>query len=61
VPAYGFATYVAMSRLSANKHHMSDVIMGAAVDPAAGRAVTVGGGGAKFDMSVVPTQGRRRC
>jgi putative Ca2+/H+ antiporter (TMEM165/GDT1 family) len=57
VPAYGFATYVAMSRLSANRHHMSDVIMGAAVGLAAGRAVTVGVGGAKFDMSVAPTQG----
>jgi hypothetical protein len=46
-----------MSRLSANRHHMSDVIMGAAVGLAAGRAVTVGVGGAKFDMSVAPTQG----
>jgi hypothetical protein len=57
VPAYGFATFVAMSRMSANKHHMSDVIMGAAVGLAAGRAVTVGGGGAKFDLGVAPTQG----
>jgi membrane-associated phospholipid phosphatase len=57
VPAYGFATYVAMSRMAANKHHMSDVIMGAAVGLAAGRAVTVGVGGAKFDLGVAPTQG----
>jgi membrane-associated phospholipid phosphatase len=46
-----------MSRMSANKHHMSDVIMGAAVGLAAGRAVTVGVGGAKFDLGVAPTQG----
>jgi len=57
VPAYGFATYVAMSRMSANKHHMSDVIMGAAVGLAAGRAVTVGVGSAKFDLGFAPTQG----
>ena len=57
LPAYGFATYVGMARMSANKHHLSDVIMGAAVGIAAGRTVTVGVGGAKFDMGVAPTQG----
>jgi membrane-associated phospholipid phosphatase len=57
VPAYGFATFVAVSRMSANKHHMSDVIMGAAVGLAAGHAVTVGVGGARFDMGVAPTHG----
>ena len=57
LPAYGFATYVGMARMSANKHHLSDVIMGAAVGIAAGRTVTMGVGGAKFDMGVAPTQG----
>jgi hypothetical protein len=57
LPAYSFATFVGVSRMSANKHHMSDVIMGAAVGIAAGRAVTVGVSGAKFDLGVAPTQG----
>ena len=43
--------------MSANKHYMSDVIMGAAVGIASGRAVTIGVGGAQFDMGVSPTQG----
>ena len=57
LPAYSFATFVGVSRMSANKHHMSDVIMGAAVGIAAGRAATVGVSGAKFDLGVAPTQG----
>jgi hypothetical protein len=57
VPAYGFAAYVALARMSANKHHMSDVIVGAAVGIAAGRAVTMHVGGAAFDLGVAPTRG----
>jgi membrane-associated phospholipid phosphatase len=57
IPAYGFGAYVAAARLSANKHNLSDVLMGAAIGIAAGRTVTVGVGGAKFDMGVAPTLG----
>lgn len=57
LPAYSYATFVGISRMAANKHHMSDVIMGAAVGIAAGRAVTVEVSGAKFDLGVAPTQG----
>lgn len=57
LPAYGFATYVGLARMSANKHHLSDIIMGAAVGIAAGRTVTMGVGGAKFDLGVAPTKG----
>jgi hypothetical protein len=57
LPAYGFATYVGMARMSANKHHLSDVIMGAAVGIAAGRTVTMGIAGATFDLGVAPTPG----
>lgn len=57
VPAYSYAAFVGISRMSANKHHMSDVIMGAAVGIAAGRAVTVGVGSARFGVGVAPTQG----
>lgn len=57
VPAYGFGTYVAVSRMSANKHHLSDVLLGAAVGIAAGRTVTVGAGRARFAVGAVPTRG----
>ena len=57
VPAYAFAGYVGASRMSANKHHLTDVLMGAAVGIAAGRSVTMGIGGAKFDVGVGATSG----
>jgi membrane-associated phospholipid phosphatase len=40
VPAYVFASYVAMSRLHDNVHYLSDVTAGAAVGIIAGRTVT---------------------
>jgi membrane-associated phospholipid phosphatase len=40
VPAYAFATYVAMSRLHDNRHFASDVAFGSAVGIIAGRTVT---------------------
>jgi len=40
VPAYMFSSYVAMSRLPANRHWLSDVVFGSAVGIIAGRTVT---------------------
>jgi membrane-associated phospholipid phosphatase len=40
VPAYAFASYVAISRLPDNRHWLSDVIFGASVGIIAGRTVT---------------------
>jgi hypothetical protein len=57
LPAYLFATYVGASRMSINKHHLSDVVMGATIGFAAGRSVTFGVGKARFDMSATPTAG----
>ncbi|MEW6320430.1 MAG: phosphatase PAP2 family protein [Acidobacteriota bacterium] len=57
VPAYAFGGYVAAARISANRHHLSDVIMGAALGIAAGRTVTVGAGGHRFAVGVGPTAG----
>jgi membrane-associated phospholipid phosphatase len=57
VPAYGFGAYVAAARMSANKHNLSDVLMGAAIGMAAGRTVTLGVGRTKFDMGFAPTVG----
>jgi membrane-associated phospholipid phosphatase len=39
-PAYTFASYVAISRLPANRHWFSDAVFGAAVGIIAGRTVT---------------------
>ena len=57
VPAYAFALYVGASRMSADKHYLSDVLLGAAVGIAAGRSVTVGVAGHKFGVGVAPTDG----
>lgn len=40
LPAYAFASYVAMSRLHDNRHYASDVVFGSAVGIIAGRTVT---------------------
>ena len=40
VPAYVFSSYVAMSRLPANRHWLSDAVFGASVGIIAGRTVT---------------------
>jgi len=40
VPAYIFSSYVAMSRLPANRHWLSDAVFGSAVGIIAGRTVT---------------------
>lgn len=57
VPAYAFGAYVAAARMSANRHYLSDVLMGASVGIAAGRSVTVGAGRTRFGMGVAPTAG----
>jgi membrane-associated phospholipid phosphatase len=55
--AYAFGAYVAASRMSANKHHFSDVVLGAAIGIAAGRTVAVGSGAARFEMGMAPAPG----
>ena len=40
VPAYVFSSYVALSRLPANRHWLSDAIFGSAIGVIAGRTVT---------------------
>ncbi len=57
LPAYGVAGYVAASRLSENKHFLSDVVFGAAVGILAGRTVTFDAGGARFALSPMLTPG----
>jgi hypothetical protein len=56
VPAYIGASYVAISRLPANRHWLSDVMMGSAVGIIAGRTVT-GHEVNKYALSVIPVRG----
>ena len=57
LPAYALGGYVAASRLTSSKHYLSDVVVGAAIGVAAGRAATVGVGRLHFDLGVSPTPG----
>jgi membrane-associated phospholipid phosphatase len=51
IPAYGFAGYVAASRLSENRHYLSDVVFGATIGILVGRTVTFGIANSKFAIS----------
>lgn len=57
VPATAFAAYVGASRMSANRHYLSDVLLGAGIGIAAARTVTMSVGRQSFAMSVGPTPG----
>ncbi len=54
VAAYLIASYVAASRLSENKHYLSDVVFGAAVGIAAGRAIRLAPSRARHRLSFAP-------
>jgi hypothetical protein len=56
VPAYVFSSYVAMSRLPANRHWLSDVVFGSAVGIISGRTVT-GHELNKYHVQLVPVPG----
>jgi PAP2 superfamily len=55
VPAYIFSSYVAISRLPANRHWLSDAVFGSAVGIIAGRTVTRHG--REFPVTVAPIPG----
>ena len=57
IPAYALGGYIAASRMADNRHHLSDVLVGAAVGIAAGRTVTFGSGKTAFDLGVAPASG----
>jgi PAP2 superfamily protein len=54
VPAYIISSYVAMSRLPANRHWLSDVVFGSTVGVIAGRTVTRHGRKYPFEVVAVP-------
>jgi membrane-associated phospholipid phosphatase len=54
VPAYIFSSYVAISRLPANRHWLSDAVFGSAVGIIAGRTVTRHGRDFPVTLAIVP-------
>ena len=57
VPAFSIASYIAASRLSENKHFLSDVAFGAAIGLAAGRTVTLDRGSTRFEIAPMAVAG----
>jgi hypothetical protein len=57
VPAYAFASYVAISRLPANRHWLSDAVFGSAVGIVAGRTVTSHEAERPYPVAVTPVPG----
>jgi len=57
VPAYIFSSYVAISRLPANRHWLSDTVAGAAVGIIAGRTVTSHESERPYPVAVTPIPG----
>ncbi len=57
VPAYAFGSYVALARMAWNRHHATDVVMGAGLGIASARTVTMNVGGSKFNLGVQPQVG----
>jgi membrane-associated phospholipid phosphatase len=55
LPTYTIASYVAISRMHENRHHLSDVVFGAALGIAAGRTTTRHG---REHWTFVPTFGK---
>lgn len=56
-PAYALGTYVAMARMAWNRHHATDVVMGAGFGIASARTVTMSMGKMKFNVGVQPQVG----
>ena len=57
VPAFGVASYIAASRLSENKHFLSDIAFGTAIGLAAGRTVTFDRGSTRFEIAPMAAPG----
>ena len=57
VPAYALGGYVALARMAWNRHHASDVVMGAGFGIASARTVTMSVGKNRFNLGVQPQTG----
>ena len=56
-PAYALGGYVALARMAWNRHHATDVVMGAGFGIASARTVTMSVAKTKFNVGVQPTVG----
>lgn len=57
VPAYALGGYVSLARMAWNRHHATDVIMGAGFGIASARTVTMSVGKTRFNVGVRPEVG----
>ena len=57
VPAYALGSYVALARMAWNRHHATDVVMGAGFGIASARTVTMSMAKSKFSVGVQPQVG----
>ena len=57
MPAYALGGYIALARMAWNRHHATDVVMGAGFGIAAARTVTMTVGKSKFSLGVQPETG----
>lgn len=57
VPAYLAGSYVALARMAWNRHHATDVVMGAGFGIASARTVTMSVGKSRFNLGVQPQVG----
>lgn len=57
VPAYVLGSYVGLARMSWNRHHATDVVMGAGFGIASAKTVTMSMGQTQFSVGVQPQVG----
>ena len=57
VPAYALGGYIALARMAWNRHHATDVVMGAGFGIAAARTVTMSLANNRFSVGVQPQTG----
>ena len=57
VPAYALGGYVSLARMAWNRHHATDVVMGAGFGIASARTVTMSMAKSKFNVGVRPEVG----
>lgn len=57
VPAYAMGGYIALARMAWNRHHATDVVMGAGFGIASARTVTMSLGKSRFSVGVQPQPG----
>jgi membrane-associated phospholipid phosphatase len=57
VPAYALGGYIALARMAWNRHHATDVVMGAGFGIASARTVTMAMAKSRFSVGVQPERG----